>query len=646
MTTPASADVTARTATLGGNVTSDGGATVTARGVVLAPTATNGSPQIGGTGVVQFSSAGTTGVFTVSASGLYGGTSYSYAAYATNLWGTSYSPTGTFTTGTSTADAPTAVVPVSGSGQAVVSFTAPANSGGLAISGYTVTATPAGGGATVSASGSTSPITVTGLANGTSYTFTATATNAAGTGAGSAASAAVTPGQSWAQDLANGNVTAVANDAAGNVYVTGSFSTSTLKLGGTTLTRLGTLDAFVAKFTSAGTLTWAKNFGGSGTAAGCAAMAVDASGNVHLCGTFKSANLTTPALTLIGSQATGFALKLDSTGSVTWSYKFGSANSLNPKGIALDASNNVYLVGGFNPSWTTPWTTPSLTQFGTYTGYALKLTSAGSLTWAKSFGGSGASARVDRVDVDAAGNAYLSGTFSSANLTTPALTNIGRQDAMAIKLDSTGAVVWARNYGGSSAYVSSGLVGSALDASGNLWVCCDVSGGNLTTPALTMIGTQDALVIKLDSAGTTTWARNYGGSGTTATFTAMAVDAAGNAHLGGNFTGGNLANPALTKIGTQDALAVQLDSAGIVIWAKNYGGSGATAAFHTASLDAAANLWLGGSLSGANLTSPPLTKSGTDDALLFKLEAPFADPAVPSVTTPASADVTARTATL
>jgi len=76
-----------------------------------------------------------------------------------------------------------------GGGQATVSFTAPSFTGGAAISGYTVTSSPGG----ITATGTSSPIAVTGLTNGTAYTFTVTATNSAGTGAASAASNSVTP---------------------------------------------------------------------------------------------------------------------------------------------------------------------------------------------------------------------------------------------------------------------------------------------------------------------------------------------------------------------------------------------------------------------------------------------------------------------
>ena len=85
--------------------------------------------------------------------------------------------------------APTDITAVAGDGQAVVSFTPPATDGGAAITSYTVTALPGG----ETATGSTSPITVTGLLDGTSYTFTVTATNNAGVGATSISSGPVTP---------------------------------------------------------------------------------------------------------------------------------------------------------------------------------------------------------------------------------------------------------------------------------------------------------------------------------------------------------------------------------------------------------------------------------------------------------------------
>lgn len=73
-------------------------------------------------------------------------------------------------------------------GAAIVTFTAPAFDGGLPITSYTVTSSPGG----FTASGASSPLTVTGLASSTSYTFTVTATNSRGTGAASAASNSIT----------------------------------------------------------------------------------------------------------------------------------------------------------------------------------------------------------------------------------------------------------------------------------------------------------------------------------------------------------------------------------------------------------------------------------------------------------------------
>ncbi len=71
--------------------------------------------------------------------------------------------------------APTIGAATAGNTQATVNFTAPGNTGGLPISGYTVNCNG------INASGGTSPITVSGLVNGTTYSCTVQASNAAGT---------------------------------------------------------------------------------------------------------------------------------------------------------------------------------------------------------------------------------------------------------------------------------------------------------------------------------------------------------------------------------------------------------------------------------------------------------------------------------
>ncbi|MDB4277902.1 fibronectin type III domain-containing protein, partial [Gammaproteobacteria bacterium] len=86
-------------------------------------------------------------------------------------------------------NAPTIGTATGGNATASVTFTAPSNIGGGAITGYTVISSPSG----ITGTGTSSPITVSGLTNGTAYTFTVVATNAYGTGPASAASNSVTP---------------------------------------------------------------------------------------------------------------------------------------------------------------------------------------------------------------------------------------------------------------------------------------------------------------------------------------------------------------------------------------------------------------------------------------------------------------------
>jgi titin len=125
----------------------------------------------------------------ITITGLTNGTRYTFAVTATNAAGTSASSASSAPA--TPADRPGVASNVRASGAdgaASVSFD-PASGNGAAISAYTVTAFPGG----AKASGSGSPVTVTGLTNCSAYTFTVTATSIVGTGLDSAASPAVIP---------------------------------------------------------------------------------------------------------------------------------------------------------------------------------------------------------------------------------------------------------------------------------------------------------------------------------------------------------------------------------------------------------------------------------------------------------------------
>jgi len=96
-------------------------------------------------------------------------------------------------------NAPTVGTASAGDAQASVTFTAPSNVGGSAITNYYAVSNPG----QITASSVTSPVTVTGLTNGTSYTFTVWALNSFGPSAYSAASGSVTPSPPYIEDVFN-----------------------------------------------------------------------------------------------------------------------------------------------------------------------------------------------------------------------------------------------------------------------------------------------------------------------------------------------------------------------------------------------------------------------------------------------------------
>ena len=211
-----------------GSGPASGTATATASTVPDAPSAVTGADAtgvaFGGTPqiVVSWSAPATGGApitgYTVTASpggstctsattsctitsGLTAGTAYTFKVTATNVSGTGLaSASSPGVTAATAPQAPTigaaAYTPGIAFGaapQVRVTWTVPANNGGNAITGYTVTSSPAGGSCTVAGPSATSCTITGGLTAGTSYTFTAKATNAIGNSLASGPTAALVP---------------------------------------------------------------------------------------------------------------------------------------------------------------------------------------------------------------------------------------------------------------------------------------------------------------------------------------------------------------------------------------------------------------------------------------------------------------------
>jgi len=128
-------------------------------------------------------------VYSYDAMGLTNGIPYFFVVSAENPGGDSAASNEVAAVPRTVPAAPTILSASAGDGRATVSFSAPSDNGGNLITGYEVTSSPGN----ITATGTSSPITVTGLSNGTTYTFTVKAINAAGGSAPSAASNAVTP---------------------------------------------------------------------------------------------------------------------------------------------------------------------------------------------------------------------------------------------------------------------------------------------------------------------------------------------------------------------------------------------------------------------------------------------------------------------
>jgi hypothetical protein len=249
---------------------------------------------------------------------------------------------------------------------------------------------------------------------------------------------------------------AVAIDAAGRVVIGGSFSGCwKTGFGGFCATSTaGQADGFVISYSAANTWQWNQIFGNASNQV-VNSVAFDPAGNVIFAASYEG-TLTVDGTSHASSGSTDILVaKLDAAGNYAWTRKIGGAYGDEPSDLIVDPSGNAVLLAQFDG--TVSVAGKSLASKGEWDVLLVQLSSAGTLTSAKSFGGPTAD-RAESLARDADGNLLLAAsTMGSIDFGGGPLASLGSLDAMVAKLDASGGHLWSKRFGDASAQASSSI---------------------------------------------------------------------------------------------------------------------------------------------------------------------------------------------
>lgn len=445
------------------------------------------------------------------------------------------------------------------------------------------------------------------------------------------------PNWSWALKAGGAHFdfgSSVKLDDNGNSFVTGGFSSASITFGTTTLTNNlgGTPDFFVVKYDGAGSVVWAKSFGGNAYDVG-SSIAVDASGYCYITGYFTSPIIDFGSTTIYHTPSSNpniFLLKLDNNGNVLWAKAFGgSLNSNVGRSVAAIQGGGCVIVGSFSDD-TLHFDNNYLVNpiAGPDEGFLAKFDASGNNIWCKNIGGN-SSDIMKHVGVDVSGNIYVAGEFSSDVINADTLTATndttdGSYDFFVAKYDATGNTKWVKGFGGNGDEYVNKLV---TDIQGNCWLVGDLKSEEVMFDTTTITKPNNYVsvqfVIKLNSNGSITWIKDYAGNLGLDGSNGIAVDGNGNCYYSGYLKSNNisLGNINITRSNVDgDEFILKLDNSGNEKWVKSYVTKGKT---NQIEANSSGSTFITGNFQNNSLVfgNTTLNNSGMTDMFFAKLDA-------------------------
>ncbi|MCW5909000.1 MAG: T9SS type A sorting domain-containing protein [Chitinophagales bacterium] len=295
----------------------------------------------------------------------------------------------------------------------------------------------------------------------------------------------------------------------GFLYV-GGFFEDTAWFENTMVISKGEADAFVAKYDANGNLIWL-TVGGGTELDFISSVDVDANGNVYACGTFeKTMTIDTFQLTTTNIYSESFICKLNASGKVQWT-KATKGNNINLlTGIAVSASNDVFVTGFFGGMFSINNQT-MYSNSPSYDVLLARLDNNGNLQWIKTAGSNYEDAAT-AIAVDGEGNPVITGYFAGiATFGSNTITYHDYNDVFVAKYDAAGNNLWVRAGKGQQLDVGYAIT---VDADNNIFAT-GVFQGTAVFDGYTVTGIdREIFMVSYSPTGTVRWVQKAGGINT------------------------------------------------------------------------------------------------------------------------------------